>query len=167
MIVNSVTSFEHIFLSFFSRLENVENYYFINQLFKSTLLCQLTCNTANEWISTHSWWTRTACLMVLASTNGSWSTSDGVTHLEADAVESVADFIRSAIVMTLTTNRNTSHRGVALHSRWAVALGSMQDNATERVGSTLFRTAKHTRVQTFASYAGSIRWTIFINFALS
>lgn len=90
---------------------------------------QFTFNTANEWISTLAWRAIAYCLMVSASTIGCWSASDCFADLNADAIESIANFLSGAIVVTLTSDRDANDGWIALHTSRAVALRTMESDA--------------------------------------
>ena len=87
--------------------------------------------------------------MFSAFTSGSRSARDRLADFDADSIQSVADFVGGAIIVTLASDRNADDGGVALHSGRAVALGTMEDYTAQGVGSALVST-EDARVQTFA-----------------
>lgn len=123
-------------------------------------------DTADERIATLSSRTGTDGLMFLSGTDCCGSARDGLADFDADAVESVAHLCVVAVVMALTSNRNTDDRGIALHSGRAVALRSMEGYSAEGVRPALV-SADDARIQALARNTGAVRRTVFISFTFS
>lgn len=104
--------------------------------------------------------------MVFTDTVSRWGTRDGFADFNADAVESITNLFCRAIVVTLAANRNTNDSWVALHTGWAVALRTMERDATQSVSAALVST-KDARIQTLSGDASTIRWTIVVSFTFS
>jgi len=112
-------------------------------------------DTTDVRVSTHFRRTVTNGLMFSAFTRGARSARDRLADFDADSVQSVADFVGGAIIVTLASDRNADDGGVALHSGRAVALGTMKDYTAEGVGSALIST-EDARVQTFAGDTSAV-----------
>jgi hypothetical protein len=114
-----------------------------------------TFDTTDVRVSTHFRRTVTNGLMFSAFTRGARSARDRLADFDADSVQSVADFVGGAIIVTLASDRNADDGGVALHSGRAVALGTMKDYTAEGVSSALVST-EDARVQTFAGDTSAV-----------
>lgn len=104
-------------------------------------------------------------MMVFSGTSGRWGAGDCLADFNADAVESIANLLCGAIVVTLAADRDANDGRIALHASWTVALRAMESDATQGVRTAL-AAAKDTRIQTLSSDTGSVGRTIVIDFAL-
>lgn len=104
-------------------------------------------------------------MMIFSGTSSRWGAGDSLADFNADAVESIANLLCGAIVVTLAADRDTNDGRIALHASWTVALRAMESHATQGVRTAL-AAAKDARIQTLSSDTGSVGRTIVIDFAL-
>ncbi len=104
--------------------------------------------------------------MVFSGTGSRRSAGDGLADFNADAVESIANFLGGAVVVALAADRDANDGGIALHTSRAVALRPMESDAAQSISSALIA-SEDARIQTFASDASAVRRAIIISFTFS
>lgn len=86
-------------------------------------------------------------------------------HGDTDSVEAVAGLIVSTVIAGGASHRHASHAGVALHTRRAIALGTMQHGSALGVESA-GRAAVRARVYTVLADTRLVRGTVLVHQAI-